>query len=266
MFLGSTINILHLGDSLTAGSIGGGQSIDPITDRWCDKVYAQLQVLYPVFGVTWSQTVVSASGATSTAVLQTEREHWIDFHGDLVTIELGVNDGPASTTGAAAITALALWETNVSEAVAIFAANGVPKRNILIFGLPPQGNSGRMYGGIYDDTTHGGADADKLSLMRWHAWTQTVAGNLGCTHVPMYDVYDPGVGHYVPDQLPLDAGIYPDDATHDPSHYISEIDSTDTHPNAAGYAMWYDQVMRYMPTNLLAYRYPHCGSPHSLDK
>jgi lysophospholipase L1-like esterase len=235
--------ILHLGDSLTAGSIGAGELVDPITDRWCDRLLAALPSLYP--GTVWEQTVLSAVGATSTLVLVTNQAEYATWTGDIVTIELGTNDGAASVTDPTAATTLSTWNDNVTSAVGVLTGNGVPAANILIFGLPPQDN-GRAYGYIYDN-------ADKLSLMRWHDQTLATATALGCTHVPMYDVYDPGVGQYNPDHTIA-------------GNYISEIDTTDTHPNNEGYRMWYEQVVRYLPLTLALNRYPLKGSGNSLDR
>lgn len=223
--------LLALGDSLTAGSIGAGQTVSPLSDRWINKLHGNL---IGVYGGNWDLCIPGVPGATSTSVLITNAYKWQDLTPDLVTIELGVNDSPPHDTATRII-----WDQNVTSAVNTLSANGVPVRNILIFGLPPQGNRSRMFGGLKYD-----------SLIAWNVQAQETALRLGCTFVPMIDVYDPGIGHYSPDQLGTSAPFLDDD-THDPNHFISEIDASDTHPNNAGYEMWYAQVLRYLPSDIL---------------
>lgn len=133
---------------------------------------------------------------------------------------------------------VAAWSTDMDVILpAITAASkyDFPAKNIIILGNPPQGNNGRMYGGLkYDQTVD--------SLMAWDTLKRAYCEAHGYTFVQMHDVYDPGIGQYNPDE---------DQAGGDPNDYIADGDSTDTHPNAAGHAMWSSHIISQLPAGLL---------------
>lgn len=233
-----TNRFLAIGDSLTLGSVGGSL-ISPLTDRWIDQLTsaASGDTLTSLHGGTWEVTTASVSGATSTGIVNASGS-WVHIapYADLISIFLGVNDGAGLSAGDTT-TACATYNDNITTIVnAITASSRIATTNIMLFGMPPHGSNGKSYLG-----------AAETQWEMWNTQIEATATALGLTFVPMYDVYDPGIGQYNP-------GPVHHSLPEDPSNLISDTDATYTHPNAAGYAMFYARALAYLPDNLLAHK------------
>lgn len=282
MIAGQTCFFLPIGDSLTKGVDYGSHVILPTTDtgypanfypnRWLARIIASgnyptvsglmLSNIYPEASFTAVAPNAAASGLTSTQVLVDNASYWNTTYADICTIELGVNNTLANGYATQTI-ARAAWVSDVSQAVLIIHSNGCPLANILIFGMPPHGTF-RISG------------ANEEDLISWNQVMYDTTAGLGCTFVPIMDVYDAAAtgtldargfyhGSYDPN-ADISNYIENDPVEGDSQAVIDAKTANSTHPNAAGYIKWYEKVLAALPDNLLAHRHIRTSSNHSLDK
>lgn len=169
------------------------------------------------------------------------RAWWKESGPDLVVIELGVNNLPGldwSTRYDGSFRgyidddeALAWWKSDITGAVDFFVnQRGIPANRILILGQWPFGSASNYRGERYEGGDH------ELIWDRWNLEMQTHADSLGCTFVPMADVFGPG---YIPDN---------EEPEGDPGDYIDHYHgNSNVHPNDSGMAMFAGRIADYLP-------------------